>query len=267
VRLLVSLSLAGLAALITFVVAGTAFARQSVHPNDAGSVRALRASVDRYRSLAWTFQSAAHVRRTPTSYSDRRSTDRAYLQWTVETWTKRAYVARDAALARVHRRFRIAIPAAPGTHSALARRVSYSRAVALKLRRIFPGTVSHGFAAAHGPSGSATLTLWQKRLAAAAAQVLEHGYARPPVPHFLASAFLCIHHYEGGWTANTGNGYYGGLQMDLHFQRSYGHDYLSRWGTADNWPAWAQLRVAVRAYQAGRGFWPWPNTARACGLL
>ena len=266
-RLLFSLSLAGLAALITFVVAGTAFARQSVHTRDARSVRTLRAAVDGYRSLAWTFQSAAHVHRTPTSYTDRRSTDRAYLEWTVDTWTKRAYVARDLALARVHRRFRITIPAAPGTHSALGRRVSYSRRVALRLRRIFPGTVSPGFAAARGPNGSATLTLWQKRLAAAAVQVLEHGYARPVVPRYLSSAFLCIHRYEGDWHANTGNGYYGGLQMDLRFQRSYGRDYLHRWGTADNWPAWAQMQTAVRAYRAGRGFWPWPNTARACGLL
>ncbi len=266
-RLLVSLSLAGLAALITFVVAGAAFARQSVHPREAGSVRVLRAAVDHYRSLAWTFERAAHVRRTPTSYSDRRTTDRAYLQWTVETWTRRAYTARNVALARVHRRFRISIPAAPGAHSALARRVAYSRRVALRLRRIFPGTVSHGFAAARGRTAPATLTLWQRRLAAAAVEVLQHGYARPPVPRFLSSAFLCIHHYEGGWNANTGNGYYGGLQMDLGFQRSYGSDYLSRWGTADNWPAWAQLDTAVRAYRAGRGFSPWPNTARACGLL
>ena len=43
--------------------------------------------------------------------------------------------------------------------------------------------------------------------------------------------------------------------------------FLRRWGTADHWPAWAQIATSVRAYQAGRGFWPWPNTARACGLL
>ena len=47
----------------------------------------------------------------------------------------------------------------------------------------------------------------------------------------------------------------------------YGPDFVARWGTADNWPAWAQLQVALRAYRAGRGFYPWPNTARACGLI
>jgi hypothetical protein len=55
--------------------------------------------------------------------------------------------------------------------------------------------------------------------------------------------------------------------MDLGFQRTYGGDYLTRLGTADNWPPAAQIRVAARAYEAGRGFGPWPNTARACGLV
>ena len=266
-RFLVSLSLAGLATAIAFVIAGTAFARQNVRPGEAASVRALRAKVDHYRSLAWTFQRATHARRTPTAYSDRRTSDRAYLRWTVDVWTRRASAARDAALRRVHRRFDVAVPKAPGEHSALARRVSYARRMALRLRRIFPGGVSTTFASAHRGTDAATLVLWQRRLATAAYGVLKHGYARPPIPRYLSSAFLCIHHYEGGWSSNTGNGYYGGLQMDLRFQRLYGSDYLRRWGTADNWPAWAQLVVATRAYRAGRGFWPWPNTARACGLL
>jgi hypothetical protein len=80
-------------------------------------------------------------------------------------------------------------------------------------------------------------------------------------------AFMCIHRHEGPWTARTGNGYYGGLQMDLSFQRTYGADFLARWGTADRWPPAAQIVVADRAYRSGRGFTPWPNTARACGLL
>jgi hypothetical protein len=111
------------------------------------------------------------------------------------------------------------------------------------------------------------LKLWQDRSARAALLVDLHGYARPHVPRYLASAFTCIHRYEGAWDSNTGNGYYGGLQMDLPFQSRYGADYLRRWGTADNWPAWAQLQAAVRAYRAGRGFYPWPNTARDCGLI
>ena len=85
-------------------------------------------------------------------------------------------------------------------------------------------------------------------------------------PDALMAGFACIHRYEGAWSANTGNGYFGGLQMDLTFQRSYGPDYLRAWGTADNWPPSVQVAVAIRAYLSGRGYGPWPNTARLCGL-
>jgi hypothetical protein len=261
------LSLAGLAALLTFVLAGSASAHRSVRPGRPVSVQALRALADHYRSLTWTFERAAHMPRTPSSFSYRRSSDGGYLRWTIRTWTRRAEVARNRALTRVEHRLSVRIPAPPGRHSRLDRRVAYSRQVALKLRRIYPGTVTRVFASAHGDSRNETLRLWQGRLAAATAHVLRHGYARPPVPAFLQGAFLCIHRYEGAWDANTGNGYYGGLQMDVGFQSRYGGDYLRRWGTADNWPAWAQLQAAVRAYRSGRGFDPWPSTARACGLL
>lgn len=80
------------------------------------------------------------------------------------------------------------------------------------------------------------------------------------------SAWICIHRYEGAWNANTGNGYYGGLQMDLGFQRTYGPELLNTRGTADKWTPKEQIMVADRAYES-RGYGPWPNTARYCGLL
>jgi hypothetical protein len=125
--------------------------------------------------------------------------------------------------------------------------------------------VTRRFASARAKTGSATLQLWQGRLASATIQVLRYGHQ--PIPASLNSAFLCIHRYEGAWNSNTGNGYYGGLQMDIRFQSLYGAEFVHRWGTADNWPAWAQLIAATRAYQSGRGFYPWPNTARVCGLI
>jgi hypothetical protein len=137
----------------------------------------------------------------------------------------------------------------------------------LRLRRIYPGKVTRAFASARAASDRATLQLWQQRSAAAALSVALHGARQPNVPGWLAADFACIHRYEGAWTSNTGNGYYGGLQMDLAFQRLYGAEYLARYGTAERWPASAQLQAAVRAYASGRGFEPWPNTARACGLL
>ena len=81
----------------------------------------------------------------------------------------------------------------------------------------------------------------------------------------LYEKWRCIHEHEGAWDANTGNGYYGGLQMDMSFQRSHGSEFLARWGTADRWPVWAQIEAAEDAYRT-RGFAPWPNTSVACGL-
>jgi hypothetical protein len=81
------------------------------------------------------------------------------------------------------------------------------------------------------------------------------------------SAWLCIHSHEGPWNAATGNGYYGGLQMDLDFMRSYGGKLLARKGTANHWTPLEQIWVAERARASGRGFYPWPNTARMCGLI
>jgi len=84
------------------------------------------------------------------------------------------------------------------------------------------------------------------------------------VPH--KNAWLCIHRYEGSWS-DPNPPYYGGLQMDLGFQRTYGGALLSQKGTADHWTPLEQMWVAERARRAGRGFYPWPNTARYCGLI
>jgi hypothetical protein len=102
------------------------------------------------------------------------------------------------------------------------------------------------------------LSLWQER-AEKARKLAKHP------PH--EAAWLCIHAHEGPWRANTGNGYYGGLQMDISFQRTYGRYLLRRKGYAHRWTAIEQMWVAERAHRSGRGFYPWPNTARSCGLL
>ena len=83
-------------------------------------------------------------------------------------------------------------------------------------------------------------------------------------PH--AQAWSCIHRFEGAWR-DAGGPYFGGLQMDLTFQRRYGAYLLRKKGTADHWAPLEQMWVAERALRAGRGFYPWPNTARYCGLL
>jgi hypothetical protein len=98
--------------------------------------------------------------------------------------------------------------------------------------------------------------LWKKRSAAARRQ------AQSP-PH--AAEWQCIHGHEAAWN-DPDPPYYGGLQMDLGFQRAWGADLLAAKGTADRWTPLEQMWVAERAYRSGLGFSPWPNTAAMCGL-
>ena len=83
-------------------------------------------------------------------------------------------------------------------------------------------------------------------------------------PHL--AEWRCIHRWEGSWT-DPNSPYYGGLQMDLAFQRAYGPRLLRHKGTANHWAPYEQMWVAERALKAGRGFHPWPLTARRCGLI
>jgi hypothetical protein len=83
-------------------------------------------------------------------------------------------------------------------------------------------------------------------------------------PH--RSAWLCIHRYEGSWR-DSGDPYWGGLQMDRGFMSGYAPRYLLRRGFANRWSPLEQMWVAERAFRSGRGFYAWPNTARFCGLI
>ncbi len=112
--------------------------------------------------------------------------------------------------------------------------------------------------------------MWRHRMKAA-----HSAYQRASALPAHYRDWLCIHRYEGSWSDPEAP-YYGGLQMDLSFQSSYGpaalgyrnaHDLFKAKGTADHWTPLEQMTVAENAYRSGRGFWPWPNTARACGLL
>ena len=174
-----------LAGAITLSLAALAMPRSA----DAAATRAQTiAQIDDLRRQTWRLQALMGKRRTPTLFSERRTTDAAYRSW--------------------------------------------------------------------------VRVLWQRRAERALRQ------AQNP-PH--RSAWMCIHRYERdpaqGWRTRTGNGYYGGLQMDLAFQRAYGRELLRRKGTANNWTPYEQMWVAERAYRSGRGFYPWPNTARYCGLI
>ena len=115
-------------------------------------------------------------------------------------------------------------------------------------------------AAEHDPS--ITFKVWVRDLWHRRAVNAWRRAARPP--HRFA--WLCIHRHEGAWS-DPNPPYYGGLQMDLGFQRTYGRELLRRKGTANRWTPLEQMWVAERAHRSGRGFYPWPNTARSCGLI
>ena len=83
-------------------------------------------------------------------------------------------------------------------------------------------------------------------------------------PH--ESEWRCLQRYEGAWT-DASDPYWGGLQMDRSFMVAYAPVRLLRRGWANRWSAIEQMWVAERAHRSGRGFYPWPHTARVCGLI
>jgi hypothetical protein len=104
--------------------------------------------------------------------------------------------------------------------------------------------------------------LWVRNLWKHRAKRAHRRAAHPP----HKAGWLCIHRHEGAWN-DSGAPYYGGLQMDLGFQHTYGATLLRRKGTADHWTPLEQMWVAERAHRSGRGYYAWPNTARYCGLI
>jgi hypothetical protein len=106
---------------------------------------------------------------------------------------------------------------------------------------------------------------WQiKRAAEVWRKRSDEAYRRAQKPPHLRQ-FLCIHRYEGSWT-DSGDPFWGGLQMNRAFQQTYGGYLFRKKGTADKWSPLEQIWAAEKALRS-RGFYPWPNTARYCGLL
>ena len=107
------------------------------------------------------------------------------------------------------------------------------------------------------PSTKAVLRFWVRAAGRAYLKAINP-------PH--KGAWLCIHRHEGSWR-DSGDPYWGGLQMDRGFMDGYAPRYLLRRGFADHWSPVEQMWVAERAYRSGRGFYAWPSTARYCGLI
>jgi uncharacterized protein YabE (DUF348 family) len=65
----------------------------------------------------------------------------------------------------------------------------------------------------------------------------------------------------GNWAANTGNGYYGGLQFSLGTWQSYGGS-----GLPSNASRLTQIAIATKIRNASGGYGAWPACSRALGL-
>jgi hypothetical protein len=234
-------ALALLAGIVTSVATTRAGASDGAAPAVAAAKTAKR--IGHYRQVTWHWQRVMGKPRTPASFSARRSPDPDYRRWVLKLWQRRAHRVERQAAAWLAGRIR----------GYQARALHWERVMGLRrgpLRQT--ASISSSLRQRH-----ASMRHWRRR-----ALRLERRAAHPP----FEAAWRCIHRYEGSWS-DGGGPYYGGLQMDISFQRSYGRYLLETKGTADRWTPAEQMWVAARALRSGRGFYPWPNTARACGLL
>lgn len=85
----------------------------------------------------------------------------------------------------------------------------------------------------------------------------------PPAAPYTVWDRLAMCESSQNWAANTGNGYFGGLQFDRQTWLAYGGGrYASR---ADLASRSQQIAIAERLH-AARGFQPWPYCSRHLGL-
>lgn len=98
-------------------------------------------------------------------------------------------------------------------------------------------------------------------LALAASHAVFLAPAKWHAPKAWLPGALCIHHYEGAWNANTGNGYYGGMQFLLStWQRAGGV------GRPDLASPREQLYRAWRVWLRDGHSWQEWGTRGLCGL-
>jgi hypothetical protein len=115
-------------------------------------------------------------------------------------------------------------------------------------------------------SRSLTYRQWVLELWKGRAMLAKRRALRPPHLEKWLCVFRHERHPRQGWRTQTGNGYYGGLQMDITFQRNYGGWLLKRKGRAHRWRPIEQVWAAERGRRV-QGWYAWPNSARRCGLI
>lgn len=83
------------------------------------------------------------------------------------------------------------------------------------------------------------------------------------LPSWWVRQALCVHRYEGSWT-DPGAPFYGGMQFDYSTWLANGGGRYAQ--TANLATPHEQLHIAYVTWKQ-RGWYPWPTTARLCGLL
>ena len=101
------------------------------------------------------------------------------------------------------------------------------------------------------------------------AEVVEVGTKAPPAPKPVANFAggstvwdqLAQCESGGNWAANTGNGYYGGLQFNVGTWRSYGGSGLPSDASRET-----QIAIATKVRDASGGYGAWPACSASLGL-
>ncbi len=91
-------------------------------------------------------------------------------------------------------------------------------------------------------------------------------YPPDPFPSWWLAQAVCVHEHEGAWNANTGNGYYGGLQFtDYTWRRALALLHRS-YGPAHTETPRHQLEAAYVIWDDDGHSWREWGTASLCGL-
>ena len=109
------------------------------------------------------------------------------------------------------------------------------------------------------------VVLSQKVLRSPIAEILKIGTQVAAVANFAGGSTvwdqLAQCESGGNWAANTGNGYYGGLQFNLGTWQSYGGS-----GLPSNASRETQIAIATKVRNASGGYGAWPACSASLGL-
>ena len=204
----------------------------------------LIAQIEHYRKVTWRWQQVMGVPRTDTNHTARRSPDRAYRRWVLRLWKQRAH--------RVQ---------AKASRWLVAQAHAYQQTVAHWQHvhgRPHDADAAHGVGVAEPQLPRLGLPALAKRARRRCCGGRSTRRTRRPGAASIATRA------PGRRPAAP---YFGGLQMDLPSSGATAATCCGRRAPPTNWTPLEQMWVADRALRSGRGFYPWPNTARMCGLI